>query len=113
MENLCFRLIFVGLLLFGHSILVNGQVNKLTVNSPLFQSPQSGVQSCWVSPENPTGEKGTGGLTNKGAKGNAFYVISPGETKAILDIQGAGIIERMWLSGTIWYECRTKACCSY
>jgi hypothetical protein len=68
---------------------------------PLFKAPPAGVQSVWVSPENPTGEKGQGALTNKGEKGNAFYIIAPGETKSILDIKGAGIINRMWLSGTI------------
>jgi len=67
----------------------------------LFTAPAHGTKTRWVSPENPTGEKGKGGLTNKGAKGNAFYVIAPGEAKAICDIKGAGIIERMWLSGTI------------
>ncbi|MBK8056046.1 MAG: DUF2961 domain-containing protein [Saprospiraceae bacterium] len=68
---------------------------------PIYQSPSAGTNSRWVSPENPTGEKGKGGLTNKGAKGNAFYIIAPGETKAIFDIKGSGIINRMWLSGTI------------
>jgi hypothetical protein len=67
----------------------------------IYQSPSAGTHTRWVSPENPTGEKGKGGLTNKGAKGNAFYIIAPGETKAIFDIKGSGIIERMWLSGTI------------
>ncbi|CAN5178715.1 hypothetical protein BH11BAC5_BH11BAC5_26740 [soil metagenome] len=69
--------------------------------NPLFKSATAGVQTVWVSPENPTGEKGKGALTNKGEKGNAFYIIAPGETKSILDIKGAGIINRMWLSGTI------------
>ena len=67
----------------------------------LFQAPGPSVKTRWVSPENPTGEPGKGGVTNKGAKGNAFYVISPGEKKTIFDIKGAGIINRMWLSGTI------------
>ena len=41
---------------------------------PQFYSPvPDNVQTRWISPENPTGEKGKGGMTNRGAKGNAFY----------------------------------------
>ncbi len=77
--------------------------NKWTVSSigELFKAPPQSVKSRWVSPENPTGEKGKGGLTNRGAKGNAFFIIPPGEKKIIFNIKGAGIINRMWLSGTI------------
>jgi len=67
----------------------------------LFISAPADVQTRWVSPENPNGEKGRGALTNKGAKGNAFYIIAPGEKKSLFDVNGTGIIRRMWLSGTI------------
>jgi hypothetical protein len=93
------KLVFGLMFLFG--LTVNAQVNKTSLTRPLFEAAPNDVQSCWVSPENPTGEKGKGGLTNKGAKGNAFFVIAPGETKAIFDIKGAGIINRIWVSGSI------------
>jgi len=67
----------------------------------LYRSAPADVQTRWVSPENPNGEKGEGALTNKGAKGNAFYIVPPGEKKVLFDVKGAGIINRMWLSGTI------------
>ena len=67
----------------------------------LYKAPPQTTHTRWVSPENPTGAKGQGALTNKGAKGNAFYIIQPGEKKILLDVKGAGIINRMWLSGTI------------
>ena len=67
----------------------------------LFKAPPKGINTRWISPENPTGEKGKGGLTNKGAKGNAFFIIAPGEKKVLFNVKGAGIINRMWLSGTI------------
>ena len=67
----------------------------------LYTAPDPDVESRWISPENPTGEKGKGGMTNKGAKGNAFYIIQPGETKIIMNVRGAGIVQRMWMSGTI------------
>lgn len=102
MKKTSFEIIILsGLLLCNSAIQLSGQEQKSFVKPPLFQSAPADVKSIWVSPENPNGEKGKGGLTNKGAKGNAFYIISPGETKAILDIKGSGIINRMWLSGTI------------
>ena len=67
----------------------------------LFSAPKSNTKTRWISPENPTGEKGRAGLTNKGAKGNAFYIIQPGATQILMDIKGAGIVQRMWMSGTI------------
>jgi len=67
----------------------------------LFTAPDPDVKTRWISPENPTGEKGKAGLTNKGAKGNAFYIVQPGATQTLMDVQGAGIVQRMWMSGTI------------
>jgi len=48
----------------------------------LFQKPP-GVKTRWSSFENPTAEKGKGGMENKGAKGHAFDSIKPGETKTL------------------------------
>jgi len=76
-------------------------VSNLTLAQDLFTAPDPDVKTWWISPENPTGEKGKAGLTNKGAKGNAFYIIQPGETKTLMHVQGAGIVQRMWMSGTI------------
>ena len=72
-----------------------------TVGQALYTTPSKNTTTRWISPENPTGEKGKGGLTNKGAKGNAFYIVQPGETQSLLEIEGAGIIQRMWMSGSI------------
>ncbi len=52
----------------------------------------------WSSFENPTAEKGKGGMTNKGAKGNACVPFEPGETKVLLDVQGCGVVNRMWMT---------------
>ena len=67
----------------------------------LARAPQPKTNTRWISPENPTGEKGKGGLTNKGAKGNAFFIVPPGQKQMLFDVKGAGIINRMWMSGTI------------
>jgi hypothetical protein len=56
------------------------------------------IQTRWASFENITAAKGKGGSENRGAKGHAFDSIAPGETKVLLDTQGAGEIRRMWFT---------------
>lgn len=63
----------------------------------LYELP-SNVQSRISSFENPNGEKGNGGKSNKTAKGNAFEMVQPGETKTLLDIDGEGTIRRIWMT---------------
>jgi len=63
----------------------------------IFQLPKNS-ESRVSSFENPNGLKGSGGKTNKTAKGNAFETIKEGETKTLLDINGQGIIQRIWLT---------------
>jgi hypothetical protein len=87
-------------LLFSTIILSIIAINTLW-SQELFKAPSIGTETRWVSPENPTGEKGQGGKTNKGAKGNAFFIIAPGEKKIIFDVKGPGIIKKMWMSGSI------------
>jgi len=67
----------------------------------LYKAPEPKTNTRWISPENPSGERGQGGKTNKGAKGSAFYTLKSGEQLVLMDVKGAGIINRMWLSGTI------------
>jgi Protein of unknown function (DUF2961) len=57
---------------------------------------QAGVQSRLSSFENQNGSKGQGGRTNTGAKGNAFEPLKAGETKTLLEISSAGMIQRIW-----------------
>ena len=106
MKNTFLRLIIIGGImaasfLFENLVQAQSLQNKPLMNSHLFLAPLHDVQSCWISPENPTGEKGKGGLTNKGAKGNAFFIVQPGEKKTLFDVKGAGVINRMWFSGSI------------
>lgn len=67
----------------------------------LFKAPPPTTHTRWISPENPTGAKGKGGISNKGAKGSAFFTLKAGEKLVLMDIKGSGIIHRIWLSGTI------------
>jgi len=56
------------------------------------------VYTRWSSFENPWGRKGLGGMTNKGAKGHPFEPLEAGEEKILMDIEGSGIITRMWFT---------------
>jgi hypothetical protein len=62
---------------------------------PVFQR---GVVTRWFTPENPTGDVGRAGLTNRGAKGRAFVALEPGETLELARIHGPGVVRRMWLT---------------
>src|SRR4030095_8169918 len=67
------------------------------ISQQLFEMPAR-VDSRLSSFENANGVKGQGGKTNKTAKGRAFEVIKPGETKTLLNVNGEGIIQRIWLT---------------
>ena len=75
--------------------------NMLLSAQELYKAAPPSTQTRWISPENPSGKKGNGGLTNQGAKGSAFFTVKAGEQLVMMDVRGSGIINRMWLSGTI------------
>jgi len=56
------------------------------------------IEARWVSFENISGDKGQGGIENYGAKGHPCDYIKAGETKSLLDIEGPGIINRIWIT---------------
>ena len=89
------RKILLGLVCVMHAF-----ISKMNAQE-LYKAPSNQIQTIWVSPENPTGAKGNAGKTNKGAKGRAFITLKAGESTTLLDAKGAGIVRRMWLSGTI------------
>ena len=64
----------------------------------IYQMPQGVKQSSISTFENPNGIKGSGGKTNKTGKGNAFEELKAGQSKTLLDLKGAGIIQRMWFT---------------
>lgn len=63
----------------------------------LYTMP-SGQQSRMSSFENLNGLPGAGGKTNHSAKGNAFEPLEVGQTKTLLQSNGAGIVQRIWLT---------------
>ncbi len=56
------------------------------------------IEPRWFTFENINGEKGAGGKENLGAKGHPCDYIKPGETKTLMNMQGAGIINRIWIT---------------
>jgi hypothetical protein len=69
-----------------------------------YRAAPENVQTRWVSAENPKGEKGKGGMTNKGAKGDAYTLIAPGERKVIFDQKGAGMITKIWSANSLLHK---------
>ena len=63
----------------------------------LYKKPE-GETTRWFSFENKSGEKGKGGMENKGAKGHAFNSIKAGETMTLLNAEGSGVITRIWMT---------------
>ena len=66
-------------------------------NQPGYLMPDH-VKTRWASFENPKAEKGEGGKIGKGAKGYPYHVFQPGESVEILNIEGAGTVDRIWMT---------------
>ena len=76
----------------------------------LFRLSKAKTRS--ISAENPTGEKGKGGMAKEGVasnnardlgqgwKVNPYVVIDPGKTYTLADITGSGAIQHIWLTPT-------------
>jgi hypothetical protein len=64
----------------------------------LYTLPENFKSSSISSFENLNGIKGAGGKTNHSAKGNAFEGLKSGESKTLLEVEGPGIIQRMWFT---------------
>ncbi|ATY31083.1 glycoside hydrolase family 172 protein [Sphingomonas psychrotolerans] len=68
-----------------------------TFAQEVYQLPD-GQETRWISPENPTGDKGAGAKENRGGKGHAFETIPLGATHTLAHIKGSGIIDRIWMT---------------
>lgn len=84
--------------LLGAVCLVGALACAGAASATLFEYPESDVETRWYTPENPQGLKGKGGMENQGAKGHPFGTIAAGETATLLDVDGSGIVQRMWIT---------------
>lgn len=66
-------------------------------NSNLFKY-DSVSKSRWSSPENINGQKGAGGKVNFGAKGHPAIKMPANSTLSLLNIKGAGVVNRIWIT---------------
>jgi hypothetical protein len=71
--------------------------NSIAQTSPYYKFDNK-LSPRWSSPENLNGVKGAGGKANNGAKGHPFDPIAPGASNTLLDIQGQGMIHRIWIT---------------
>jgi Protein of unknown function (DUF2961) len=71
---------------------------KLSRSSSGWYSFDKTAVTRWSSPENLNGKKGAGGMDNGTAKGHAYVGINAGATAELLNIQGGGIINRIWIT---------------
>ncbi|RKX47760.1 MAG: DUF2961 domain-containing protein [Verrucomicrobia bacterium] len=88
------KLIFIGA--FAASVLATTAMGAGMMGDSIAKRPDPDIQTRWYSPENPTGEKGKGGMSNFGRKGYPCVVVAPGETLVMADIKGNGTIRRIW-----------------
>lgn len=71
-----------------------GQADRFNENLYEYQN----AEPRWSSFENITAAKGKGGAENNGAKGHACDDIKAGESVTLLDVEGPGLITRMWFT---------------
>jgi hypothetical protein len=79
------------------TILLLALANSTLLAQELYKIPDD-TETRWASFENPTAGKAKGGAENKKAKGHPSDNIAPGEAKTLLDVKGAGVIQRIWLT---------------
>ncbi|NQT26221.1 DUF2961 domain-containing protein [candidate division KSB1 bacterium] len=92
--------ILILLIVFG---ITHQSVAQLTSEFSLYDL-NAPIESRSISFENPTGGKGSGGMTANhlgvGRKGFPSKTIEPGETVVLCDIEGPGTIRHIWMTGT-------------
>lgn len=68
------------------------------LSQQLYQFPQGIHRSTISTFENINGVTNAGGKTNQTGKGNAFEDLKAGQSKTLLNVTGAGIVQRMWFT---------------
>ncbi len=89
---------FVCLLLMNIVACTNRQSEPVSQSAGELLFQFTDMEPRWNSFENPDSEKGAGGQENKGAKGHPYDFLKAGETKVLMDVEGPGIINRMWFT---------------
>ena len=56
------------------------------------------LESRAITFENPSGERGSGGIAANGRKGAPMRVVAPGERVVLADITGPGTVRHVWMT---------------
>jgi hypothetical protein len=97
MKNRLFIPLIILSLCGCHSKDHSGAMTENNLPVQMF-SYSDNLEPRWVSFENMNGVKGGGGMENAGAKGHACDSVGAGSTKTLLDMEGPGIINRIWIT---------------
>ncbi len=96
MKRYCF---LAGLILLAVSPIVAGQDLFPSIGSAGSLPLINDIESRAITMENPEGLPGEGGKTRGGRKGSPCYTdLEPGETFALMDFEGCGVIRHIWLT---------------
>jgi hypothetical protein len=71
---------------------------SLCLNAQELYRYNADQKTAWSSFENLNGKSAAGGKENNSAKGHPSELIKPGESRELLNISGAGIIQRIWMT---------------
>lgn len=94
----CKLLVFACLLIIVNNSCRNSESERVKQSAVSHLYEFQDMEPRWNSFENPASEKGAGGMENRGAKGHPYDFLRAGETKVLMDVQGPGIINRMWFT---------------
>ncbi len=94
--------------LFGCTPTPKEEVFPLSNIHQYYKAAPDGVDTRWISSENKMGKKGEGGMTNKGAKGDAFSMIGPQDTLVVFNQEGSGIITKMWMANSFAWSLENR-----
>lgn len=65
-------------------------------NTAIYKMPR-GVETRWISPENPKGEKGQGGKEKGGRKATPSFPLAANQSRVLAEVQGtSGVVRRIW-----------------
>ena len=94
--------------LFGCTPTPKEEVFPLSNIHQYYKAAPDSVETRWISSENKMGKKGEGGMTNKGAKGDAFSMIGPQDTLVVFNQKGSGIITKMWMANSFAWSLENR-----
>ena len=97
MKNLLYIILLLAVAAGCRSGNNTGKADLNTLPQHMF-SYSDNLDTRWVSFENRNGLKGGGGMENNGAKGHPADSVGAGTAKTLLDMEGPGIINRIWVT---------------